>query len=281
MKTLKSTSLLLLSIPALSIAQLYGVSHGSAGMDTLYTINTTTGAATAVFSFANGGSINTSELAYNPVTNKLITIQTVSAFQSRLVEIDHVAMTATAVSHGIPTNFFEGVEYSSSLGGLVVGYGPGGFFSGKLSLLNNSYGLINSNASTGFADTDCLFVDGSGDLNVLDDNYNMGFQRNKIFNPFSGMTTSPFGGSIFAWSGNTVDYDLAWKGDEGRLFLTRKYSLATVNATSTVITSVGSYGISSDGTEIAITGLAVVPVPEPASAMVLAIGAAALLRRRR
>lgn len=275
------TSLVALSAFA-AADDLYGVSHGTS-QDTFYKINTSTGAATAIFSFNSNNSINTSGLTYNTSTNKFVTVQTMSAFQSQLVEIDATALTATVIgTGGIPATFFEGVEYSSSHGGLVVSYGAGGFFSGKLALLNNSYGLIGNNAATGMTDGDNLFLDGTGTLNLVDDNFNAGWQRNELHNPFGSYTSNNFGANIYSFAGANIDYDHAWKADENKLFLTRLNSLAWVNSTGTAITGIGPYGINSDGTAIQIRGIAAVhAVPEPTSMLALGAGLVVLLRLRK
>lgn len=283
MKTKTILSLATLSLYTFASADtLYGVGHGSQNVDTFYSINTSTGAATALFTFSGNNSINTGGLTYNPVTNKFLTVQTMTAFQSQLVEIDAVAQTATVVSTGIPSAYFEGLEWSGAQGGLVISHGNGGFFSGKLALLNNTYGLISNQATTGMTDGDQVFLDGSGDLNIVDDNFNAGWQRNKIFNPFGSITSSNYGNNIYSFAGSDVDYDHAWKVDENKLFLTRLNSLATVNAAGTLISPIGSYGAGADGTLIQIRGITSARVvPEPASAVALLTGAVLLLRRRR
>lgn len=265
-----------------SADDLYGVSHGSNNIDTFYKINTTTGAATAQFTFSGNNSINTSGLTYNPVTQRFLTVQTLSAFSSQLVEINPFSNTATVVSTGIPSAFFEGIEWSGGHGGLVVSHGPGGFFSGSLALLNNSYGLISNNNATGMGDGDNLFLDGSGDLNLVDDNFNAGAHRNKLFNPFGVYSSATYGSNIYSFAGFDVDYDHAWKVDENRLFLTRLNSLAWVNAAGTAITSIGGYGASTDGTLIQIRGItAARVVPEPGSFIALGLGGLALIRSRK
>lgn len=151
--------------------------------DTFCQINTTTGAATSLFSFSNSGGSETYGLAYNPTNNKFLTVHIVSLNQTELIEIDPVALTANVVSTGIPTSFFEGVEYSSTLGGWVISYGSNSF-SGSLVLLDNNYNVISTNTNPGFADADTLFADGTGALNVMDGNNPVGgFQRNVINNP--------------------------------------------------------------------------------------------------
>ena len=278
----KTTLLSLVVLASAANAQLYGVGRSAGGYD-FYQVNTTTGAATSLFTFSvpNAGSLV--GLTYVPSSNKFLTSAQYSAFSSGLVEIDATAMTATVVSHGIPngsssTPYFEGLEYMASMGGVVVSYGPGGFFSGNLALLNTSgYGLLNNNAATGIPDGDVIFMDGTGALNVMDtNNPYSGNMRNRITSPFSGIGITPWGSNMFS----ATDSDFAWKQDEGRLFLTQGGNLATVNAASTTITFVGSYGVATSGAPINITGLATKPVPEPATLAALGIGATALMRRR-
>lgn len=268
-------------------AQLYGVG-GTNGNYGFYSINTTTGAATNIFNFSVNGTTNILGLTYIPTTNRFVTTaqgSTFPAFESKLVEIDLGALSATVVSNGIPlssngiTPYHEGLEYMASLGGLVVSHGAGGFFSGSLALLNPSgYGLISSVSTTpGLGDGDVVFMDGTGALNVMDSNNpTAGFMRNRVNNPFAGSTLTGFGSNMFA----AGDSDFAWKGDEGRLFLTQGGNLATVNNTSTAISFVGNYGVvNSDGSLGTITGIAA--VPEPGTLAALGLGALALKRRRR
>lgn len=277
MKRLLTLSLLITT--AIANAQLYGVGQTSAGYD-FYSINTSNGAATSLFSFAVAGSNNVLGLTYIPSTNKFVTTAQFGAFSSKLVEIDLGAQTATVVSHGIPNNssgtpYFEGLEYMSSLGGLVISHGQGGFYTGQLALLNPSgYGLL-SNTSQILADGDVVFMDGTGALNVMDSNNPTGgFMRNTVTNPFGTPVISGYGSNMFA----ALDSDLAWKSDEGRLFLTQGSFLSEVNAASTVITPIGSYG--NAGVHVGITGIAAV-VPEPGTIFAVGAGTAALLRRRR
>lgn len=274
----RQLTLALLVTSAISNAQLYGVGQTSAGYD-FYSINTSTGAATSLFSFSVAGSNNVLALTYIPSTNKFVTTAQFGAFSSKLVEIDLGAQTATVVSNGIPNNssgtpYFEGLEYMSSLGGLVVSHGQGGFFTGQLALLNTSgYGLL-SNTSQLLSDGDVVFMDGTGALNVMDSNNPTGgFMRNTVTNPFGTPVISGYGSNMFA----ALDSDLAWKSDEGRLFLTQGSFLSEVNAASTVITPIGSFG--NAGTRVDITGITA--VPEPGTIFAVGAGAAALLRRRR
>ena len=264
----------LLSAAGTARADLYGIGRGIS-TDTFYQINTATGAATALFSYSNIGTTASFHLAYNPVTNRFLTVQQTGTTSSTLIEIDAVTSTASAVVHGIPTTAFEGIEYSASLGGFVVSYGNSTNTTGSLALLDNGYNLSNMNANTGLPDGDTLFLDGNGGLNVLDSNnpYN-GFQRNLITNPF-GATVINFAG--FSNPYQATDTDAAWKADEGNLFLTRTSSLARIVGPNNLFT-VGPYGGG-----ITITGIAVgPPIPAPATVGLLgALGAAALRRRRR
>lgn len=276
MKQLLTTTLVLSA--ALSNAQLYGVGASTAGYD-FYSINTSTGAATSLFSFNVPGSTHVLGLTYIPSTDRFVTTASFGAFHSKLVEIDLGGASASVVSHGIPLNssgtpYFEGLEYMSSLGGLVVSYGQGGFYTGQLALLDGTnYGLLN-NTSQILSDGDVVFMDGTGALNVMDSNNPTGgFMRNTITSPFGTPVLTGYGLNMFA----AIDSDLAWKGDEGRLFLTQGSMLSEVNASSTVITPIGSYGVA--GVPVNITGIAA--VPEPASLFAVGIGLAALLRRRR
>jgi hypothetical protein len=253
-------------------SNLYGVGRTLAG-DVFYQIDTTTAQPTPLFSFGNAGTAGIFGLTYNPVTNRFLTVQQVNASQSILVELDAVNQTASAIAHGIPTAFFEGIEYDSSLGGLVVSYGPGSSFSGKLALLDNSYALIANQPTTGIVDGDTLFVDGLGRLNVLDADDPSGappFQRNVITNPFGAISLATAG---FSNPFITADKDAAWKSDENRLFLTRTNSLAYIVGPNNIF-AIGSYGTN-------ITGIAVAPViPEPASCVVVASAVLLAWRRR-
>jgi len=127
----------LLIVTAAAQAQLYGVGQSGNGYG-FASINTTTGASTALFNFSVPGTTAVQGLSYIPSPGKFVTVGFVDANNSKLVEIDASAQTATVVAHGIRNTFFEGLEYSASLGGLVVSRGPGGFFSGSLSLMNPS-----------------------------------------------------------------------------------------------------------------------------------------------
>ncbi|MBL8087222.1 MAG: PEP-CTERM sorting domain-containing protein [Chthonomonas sp.] len=272
--------LLATSAAAMSNAQLYGVGASTAGY-TFYQINTTTGAATGLFNFVVPNSINVAHLTYVPTTNKFLTIAQYSAFSSQLVELDLGASTATLVSTGVPNNsmstpYFEGIEYMASLGGVAISYGPGGFYTGTIGLLNPvGYGLLNTTSPL-LADGDTLFMDGTGALNSLDtNNPTGGFMRNKLGGLFGSPTATGYGANMFS----AGDSDLAWKSDEGRLFLTQGFNLAEVNAASTVITPIGFYGTA--GLAVPITGIAAKVVPEPATFVALGIGAAAMLLRRK
>jgi hypothetical protein len=254
-------------------ADLFGIGRGIS-TDTFYQINTATGAATPLFSFSNVGTTATFHLAYNPATNNFVTVQQNGTTSSTLIEIDAVNSTASAVVHGIPTTAFEGIEYSASLGGFVVSYGPSTNTTGRLALLGNGYNLINNNPNTGLPDGDTLFLDGNGGLNVLDPNnpYNA-WQRNLITNPF-GATTITVNGLQNPFV--AADCDAAWKGDEGNLFLTRTTSLARIIGPNNIF-NVGAYGGG-----ISITGIAVgPPIPQPTSLALFIIAAAATIRRRR
>lgn len=270
----RSLAAVLASLPisAAARADLYGIGRGIS-TDTFYHINTATGAATPLFSFSNVGTTGTFHLAYNPVTNRFVTVQHNGTTSSSLIEIDAFSSTAAAVVHGIPTTAFEGIEYSASLGGLVVSYGPSTNATGRLALLNGSYNLINNNANTGLPDGDTLFLDGTGALNVLDPNnpYNA-WQRNLINNPFGATTITVAG---FSNPFAVTDVDAAWKADEGNLFLTQTTSLARIVGPNNIFT-VGPYGGG-----ITITGIAVgPPIPAPASLGLLAVAGAMALRRR-
>ena len=277
MKKLLTSACALTLLANVASAQLFGI--GTVGAtDTLYTINTTTGAATSVFSWTNGGGTTSNGLAFNPTTNKFNTVHYLSANSTQLWEIDAVALTATSVTHQIPNPYFEGVEYSAALGGLVVSYGSNNF-TNSLALLNNSYNLIGNQPTNLLNDTDCLFTTSTGDLNSLDtNNPTGGFQRNLLNNPFGANSNTGVGLNMF---NSGLDFDLAWKQDEARLFLTRGFALAEVNPASTLISSIGNFGPGANGTLIRISGIAVNPVPEPTSMMALAAGLGILAKKRR
>jgi hypothetical protein len=262
-----------LALPVEATTELYGVGRTLAG-DVFYQINTTTAQATPLFSFGNAGTAGIFGLTYNPTTNRFLTVQQVSSSQSILIEIDAASQTAAAVVHGIPTGFFEGIEYAPSLGGVVVSYGPGSSFSGRLALLDSSYALIGNQPTTGIVDGDTLFVDGLARLNVLDPDDPSGsppFQRNVISNPFASISLAPAG---FSNPFTTSDKDAAWKADENRLFLTQTTSLAYIVGPNNIF-SIGSFG------GAGITGIAVAPViPEPASIVIVGSVAFLTLRRR-
>lgn len=265
---------LLLTAPFLAEsarAELYGIGRGLS-TDTFYQINTSTGAATPLFSYSNVGTTGSVHLAYNPVTDRYLTVQQNGTTNSTLIEIDASTSTAAAVVHGIPSTAFEGIEYSPSLGGIVVAYGNTTAATGQLALLDNGYNLINNNSNTGIPDADTLFLDGAGGLNLLDPNnpYN-GWQRNLITNPFGSISINVNG---LQNSFLPTDPDAAWKADEANLFLTRTTSLARIVGPNNLF-AVGPYG-----SGINITGIAVgPPIPEPAFAGVLLL--AVLARRRR
>lgn len=263
---------------ALSNAQLYGVGASTAGYD-FYSINTSNGAATSLFSFNIPNTTAILGLTYVPTTNRFLTTVQFRPFHTGLVEIDLGAMSATLVGNGIPTNssgfaYFEGLEYMSSLGGVVVSYGQGGFWTGQLALLDPSnYGLL-ANTTQLLNDGDVVFMDGTGALNVMDSNNpTSGFMRNIVNSPFTTPTLSGYGANMFA----AGDSDFAWKADEGRLFLTQGFMLSEVNAASTVITPIGLYN--NTGVASSITGIAA--VPEPATLFGIGAGLVAMLRRRR
>jgi hypothetical protein len=280
MRKLTFALLVVSAVGAHAQLKLYGVGPTSLGTPTydFSLINTTTGAATTLFSFSVPGTTAVNYLTYVPSTNKFLSVGVVSASQSLLVEIDHVAQTATTVGHGIPNTYFEGLEYLPSLGGVVVSHGPGGFWTGSIALLNPAtYALMATGAIPGAPDSDIIFMDGTGALNYLDANNpnSNGFQRNLINNPFGVMSVTGVAANTFNPLGR--EPDLAWKADEGRLFLSQLTQLSTVGA-GNVITTVGPYGVTAGGAPIEITGLA---VPEPGALIVLGAGALALLRRRR
>ncbi len=254
-------------------AELYGIGRGL-NVDTFYQLNTTTGAATPLFSFSNVGTTGTYHLAYDPVSDKYLTVQENGTTASTLIQIDANSSTAAAVVHGIPTSAFEGIEYSAPLGGIVVSYGPSTAATGRLALLDSGYNLIDNNASTGLPDGDTLFLDGTGGLNVLDSNNPYGgWQRNLITNPFGAISITVNGAQNPFLA---TDTDAAWKADESTLFLARQSTLARIVGPNNLFT-VGPYG-----SGINITGIAVGPrIPEPASLALLAVAAGFLLRRRR
>lgn len=280
---MRKTILFALSLSAaISQAQLYGVgpSNSGAGYD-FHQINTSTGLATPLFNFNVPGSTSVNHLTYVPTTNKFLTVAAMTPFFTQLIELDLGAQTATIVGTGIPINsmgtpYFEGLEYMASQGGIVISHGPGGFFTGQLALLNPlGYGMLNTTGAL-LNDGDTVFMDGTGALNVLDSNNPTGgFMRNRVTGLFGTNTLTGFGLNMFA----AGDTDLAWKADEGRLFLTQGNFLSEVNAASTVITPIGQYG--APGSTQTITGLAAVPVPEPASFIAVGAGAILLMRRKR
>ncbi len=252
-------------------ATLFGIS--SVGTtDTFCSINTTTGAATAIFSYTNSGGSETYGLAYNPTNNRFMTIHIQAANLCNLIEIDPVALTATVVTPLVGSTFFEGVEYSSSLGGWVITYGANGF-SPNLALLSNTHNALQTNIATGISDMDQLYVDGTGALNMQDTNDLFGgFERNRLNNPFTGLTESCVGPNIYA-----PMYDAGWKQDESKLFFTDVNTLSYINGTETGFVTVGNFG-----TQFRMTGIAAVnPVPEPTSMVALAAGLGILARKRR
>lgn len=253
---------------------LYGLERDGS-FNRLMTINTSTGAATPLFSFSVASNVRTINLAYNPNTNKFLTVGSIDQFSSQLIEIDPVAQTASVVTHQVPGSFLEGVEYSPTLGGIVLSYGvSNNFTSGRLALLNDNYQLLQNQPTTGMADMDTLFLDPNGALNSMDSNNPTGgFQRNRLNTPFGVLNRVGVGVNMYI----ATDVDAVWKADEGKMFLNRGSTLSLINPASTALTTVGSYGTSPN----VMVGLAVAPVPEPATLAALGLGVAALLRRRK
>jgi|GEM_PF-2088266 len=272
---------------AASASSLYGV--GTAGNSHfLSTINTSTGAATQLFSFSfssASGITGVFGLTYIPATNKFLTVGQIGPSQAALVEIDPVAQVATIQSLTVPGNpLFEGIEYSSALNQVVLSVGPGGFFTGNLAFLNPStYGLNSVNSATGMSDSDILFTDSTGAMNVLDPNNipGTGAMRNVINNPLAGTTLTGVGTNF--WSLTNPMQDLAYKGDVSTLFSTTTGQLFSVNGGSTAATAIGGGYGGASGALIRMRGIAVAsqPVPEPATLVLGAAGLVAAVRRRR
>ncbi|MCE9619944.1 MAG: hypothetical protein K8R92_08540 [Planctomycetes bacterium] len=260
------------SFASAATTPLYGIS--SVGLTTTFcSIDTSTGAATALFSFSHTSGLSTNGLTYNPTNNKFVAVHFITTNSAELIEIDAGAQTATVVANQIPTAFFEGLEYSTAEGGLVVSYGANQY-TGNLALLNNSYNLLAFNNATGLVDGDTLVTDGTGSLHVMDtNNPTGGYQYNLIGNPFAVMGFSGVPANNF---NPLTDFDMAYKGDEGLMFLTRQISLATVGA-GNVITTIGAFGVDASGAEYRMTGIAAMPAPGVASIL----GLAGLMSRRR
>lgn len=269
-----------------SASSLYGVGTAAGNVHWLTTINTSTAALTPQFSFSVPSNVTgVFGLTYIPATNRFITVGQIGPSNAALIEINPVTQTASQITTSIAGfSYFEGLEYSSTLNQLVVSVGPGGFFTGRLAFLDpSSYSLLSSNTSTGLQDSDILFTDATGALNVLDDNTpSNGAWRNIVNNPALPSTLTAVGSNF--WSSLSLPIqDFAYKSDDTNLYATDFRSLHIVNGPSTGQSLVGNYGFITPGAAFEMKGIAVAsePVPEPATLVLGAAGLLGAIRRRR
>lgn len=223
--------------------QLYGL--GSFGR--IYTLNTTTGAATFMSSIFNSANMQPILLSgtefgvdFNPVPDRLrITSNTGQNLRV------NVATGATTIDGAL--NQPNGTPY----------------------IVASAY----TNSFAGATSTTLFNIDSSGNMLTIQNPPNNGTQVNvgmlgADVTALAGMDILTVGAT------NTAYAALQVAGSQGS-------RLATVNLATGAASFIGSIGLEQTSDSLAIRDIAVTPVPEPATMVALGLGLVATLRRRR
>lgn len=221
-----------------SNGMLYGV--GSFGR--IYTLNTTTGAASFVSQISTPIFGVEYGVDFNPAADRL---RLVSDLDMNLrINVD----TGAALLDGTLTN---------SAGG-------------NPNIVASAYANNDNNPSTG---TTLYNIDSFSDMLTIQNPPNAGTQVNV---GTVGIDVSALAGMDILTVGTTNTAYAALQNQSGS-----GSSFYTINLGTGMATAIGKIGNSQSSDSLAIRDIAVNPVPEPATLAVLGIGAAALLRRRR
>lgn len=287
-KTMKTSIQIAFALAFASVASvasagtLYGLDFNTAtpGTATVVSINETTAATTALFSFAtfgnSAGTYNPRGLAFNPNTGHLYSVglNVTSGFSSGLYDINLSGMSATF--NPIAGNLnVEGIDFLSSANSLVVSYDPASYYTSNFAKISTG-GVMGANFGLPTVDADTFGIDPiTNDLLVYDASNPTGiYSLNRILNPMG--VSSAVG--LYSGPNDPInDRDLA--SDGGRLFLTDGANLVEFTPSMGGRTTVGPYFMA--GVHPNIVGIAAAPVPEPSAFLALGVGAVALLRRRR
>lgn len=227
-------------------AQLLGVTTNISHVASLVQIDTTTGAATEIFSFTmpTPAGDDLHGLARDPGTGHLFSLLP----DSHLVaEIDPILHAVTYHSFSGP-DVRESIEYSDLLGSLLVGHQNGSTATHTLSKMNPD-GTFGATVDLGnvLEDMDMLGLDPrDGSLLAYDvSNPINGYILNRINDPFG----SPSLTGIYNGPGDPLnDYDLA--AHQGTLYLSNLFTLYKFSGDLQSRNAIGAFGLS-DGRGVA------------------------------
>lgn len=222
-----------------SAGSLYGIRPIFGGYQ-LAKINAATAGVEILGTISLPDAMVVNEMTYHPKRQRFVVTATITTSSSYFLEIDPITLGYYAVGHNIPASYVEGVEYIPSLQSLVVSYGMNDGTK-SVARLNDDYQVIGTGTlSLPDLDMDTIYTDQSGSVYKFDSTHLVdGYPFGRLDNPFTAISHVTIGGD---YGTTAFDHDVAYNPDDGRLYLTRTSSLATLNAARTTAIPIGSYG---------------------------------------